>query len=128
MSNQRRVRAVIIPAEVDKPASIEDILPDAATLQRLVGGWIEAINGDDWTAFVNEEGKLDMLPINQAGNRILGVLEWDAIGLDVVVGPLVILGPADSNGDETGITDAVLAKILDWYRANGTVTTHQESK
>ena len=128
MSNQRIVRAVIIPAEVDKPASIEDIRADAATLQRLVGGWIEAINGDDWTAFVNEEGKLNRLPINQAGNRILGVLEWDAIGLDVVVGPLVILGPADSNGGETGITDAVLAKILDWYRANGTVATHRESK
>ena len=121
MNDQRIIRAVIVPADSEQPARIEDISPTLGVLQHLVGGWLEAIAGDGWTAFINEEGKLNMLPVNEAGNRILAVLNWESVGRDVVVGPLLIVGPADENGFETSVSDDVLGKILDWYRANGTV-------
>jgi hypothetical protein len=42
-----------------------DITPDLATLQDLVGGYIEAVHiAEDLILIVNETGKLDGLPAN----------------------------------------------------------------
>lgn len=115
------IKAVVIPADPAEPARVEKIVPNAQTYQGLVGGWIQVIAEENWTAYVNEEGKLHRLPINQAGNRILAEIGWQGIGFDVVVGTIVIVGPPTAEGDDKDIDQRVLNQILAWYRAHGTV-------
>lgn len=78
------------------------------TLQGLVGGLIEAlpIDSDKATVWLNEEGKIHELPPS---------CYWMEPGrariLDILMGPLVLQGPADDEGNITPLTDEALAYI-----------------
>lgn len=90
------ITAVLIPT--DGPARTVTIDPDNSTetFQSLVGGYIEAIDLPDGnSAFLNEEGKLQGLPVNHAATT---ALRGHLMPGDVIAGPLVVIGPADSAG------------------------------
>lgn len=79
--------------------------PDAVALrwcQEQVGGWIEAIYPArsselrGWVAYVNEEGKLHQLPINEPATDLALRAGWLSGG-DVLVGPAVFLGMSGEN-------------------------------
>jgi hypothetical protein len=106
------IRAVIIPAEPDQPARVSMIEPTATTYQGIVGGWIQGIGGDGWSAYVNEEGKLMGQSVNVAANNILAALGWVGAGRDFVVGPVVIVGPPNAKHDDTDLPDDILARIV----------------
>ena len=57
--------ALIIPADGREPARVETIDASLENLQTLVAGNIEAVSGDDWHFYLNEEGKI----LNLAPNR-----------------------------------------------------------
>ncbi|MFE4835314.1 hypothetical protein ACFRAU_11620 [Arthrobacter sp. NPDC056691] len=48
--------ALIIPADTNAAARIDTIDAGLKNLQALVGGNIEAVSGDDWHFYLNEEG------------------------------------------------------------------------
>ena len=66
-------------------------------MQALVGGYIEAVAVDPedrFSIYVNEEGKLD-------GLEPCAVWMVDGVPYDVLVGPIVLRGPVDADGDDT---------------------------
>lgn len=78
-------------------------------LQTLVGGWVQAVDlTPDLTLWVNEEGKLNGLPVNEAATRV-----WKAVygPTDVIVGPAVLTGGADEDGELVGLTRAGLGRL-----------------
>lgn len=68
----------------------EDTLLTA--LQQTVGGYVEAVSGDDWVAFLNEDGKNEGLPINRTATLLLNALKPGFAEHDFAVGTMVVLG------------------------------------
>ncbi len=86
--------------EVGQSPRVEDIKNDLATLQELVGGYIECVMiGQGVVLVVNEEGKLDGLPVNFP------------LGNDVIVGTAVFV--ADGfDGDFTDLSDEQVEMLM----------------
>lgn len=104
------LNALII--NTDGTFSVQEIDGKLATLQGLVGGWIEAVHPNrDTTLFVNEEGKLSGQPLNELATLLWWALDNDAVDQDFLVGPVVVLGPVDANGDETSVHTDTLNKF-----------------
>lgn len=83
----------VIIKEVGKQPKVENINNDLETIQRLVGGYIEAVSAGQGICLVcNEEGKLNGLPPNFP------------IGHDVIVGNAVFVGYGRS-GDFADLTE-----------------------
>lgn len=81
-----------------------------ATLSRAVGGFIEAVNlPNGLTLWVNEEGKLDGLPVNEYATRLF-VSAFGAV--DVIVGNAIVTGGADDDGETLGLTDKQIADLV----------------
>ena len=89
--------ALIIPADLNEPARVDTIDASLANLQTLVAGNIEAVNGNGWHFYLNEEGKI----LNLAPNRRAGLLVLEETGVltDVYRGNAVFLGETRDGGD-----------------------------
>ena len=87
--------------EVGQMPRVEDIKNDLATLQGLVGGYIECVRiGQGVFMIANEEGKLDGLPPNFQ------------FGYDVIVGTAVFV--ADGfDGEFTDLSDAQIETVME---------------
>ena len=77
----------------------------------LDGGYLEAAPTDGTvTLYIDEEGKLKHLPIN-----LLATAFWTHVGGgelvlhgDFLVGPVVVVGPPDAEGDDTAVPAAAV--------------------
>ena len=86
---------------VDPPSAIREdfvheIDPTLETFQDLIGGYIESITRENLSAYCDEEGRLKGLALNHFASLVLGV---------EVCGPVVFMGPVDSEGNETSVPD-----------------------
>lgn len=70
--------------------------------QSHVGGWVEALGADDGehTMWFNEEGKLMGLPLNPTATQLAHELVASLPAQDVQVGPMLITGPVDDEGED----------------------------
>lgn len=66
---------------------------DLKVFQQLVGGFIEAIYSDRFTAFINEEGRLEDLPANALASVLAARFGWMRAATEPLVGPVIFLGP-----------------------------------
>lgn len=74
-------------------------------LQRVVGGWVQAVDlTDTITLWMNEEGKLDGLPFNH--NATLVWEHFFGKGTDVIVGDVFFTGGTDEDGDSKDISES----------------------
>lgn len=82
--------------------------PTLRDLQNAVGGLIEGVPMDDesFTAFCNEEGKLEGLPVNHAATRFTGIRG------DVLMGDVVIIGPPDDEGENLPLSSDVRMRLV----------------
>lgn len=109
----RTITALVIPPG-EMTAYLRDITPDLATLQGLVGGWVEQIRlSEDAVAYLHEEGKYEGLPMNAAANRLVVLAETGLAASDYIVGPLVVTGLFDESGGDDGQDHDVPASVLD---------------
>lgn len=88
------------------------------SMQSLVGGSIEALSlGDETSAYINEEGKYKGLDRNDAADRFvrhaLSKIGRTMIPGDYIVGPLVLMGQPDDDGEDTSVTDEVRQLLAD---------------
>ena len=100
--------AVLLPVQ-GEPQEIT--IGDWKDLGRAVGGWIERAPtpGAPFTLYVNEEGKLDGLPLNVRANRLANRYRyWN----DPLVGDAVLVGPPTPAGDDTDFTLAEYEDLL----------------
>ena len=106
------VRALIIPAS-GEPARLETLArDDISAWQSIVGGWIEAVALTEPRAmcFVNEEGKIQNLPINRAAT--LYAWQHGHPRGDVLVGNCLIVGPPDRNANSTDVPAAYVDALM----------------
>lgn len=93
-------KALIIPADQSQPARVESITADLESLQHLVRGNIEAVSGDNWHFYLNEEGKILGLEPNTRAGAL--VLQLNGNLHDVYCGDVVFLGETP-DGDEADV-------------------------
>jgi len=80
-------------------------------LQKAVGGYIEAINLPNYgTGFVNEEGKLNNLPLNVVAT--VAYSKSNGFSHDVLVGDVIFTGDVDEEGNNNDISD----KFIDFVK------------
>jgi hypothetical protein len=105
------MKTVIIPAEDARPVRLDD--PEAidlAYLSEQVGGYIEAValvdtgDEDGMDLFLNEEGKLEGLRTNLRAT-LLAHSFGSIFADDYIVGDVVVTGPVDGDGEQTGLSD-----------------------
>ena len=76
--------------------------------KQTVGGYIEGLTmygnkaGKVGQVYVNEEGKLEMLPPNRNGT-LLAWLGNAIMGDDLIAGNMIILGNGDDDGNDTDV-------------------------
>jgi hypothetical protein len=82
------------------------------TLSRAVGGMIEAVTlPNGLTLWVNEEGKMDGLPVNDYATRLFA--SAFGAGIDIIVGDAIVTGGADDEGETLGLTDEQLKSLVE---------------
>jgi hypothetical protein len=96
------MRALTVNAETLETTLID--LPregGLAQLQREVGGYIEAVRLEEFDFYLNEEGKMIGLPLNE-----VGTLLWESVygQTDVIMGNIVVVGKPDDEGYETELS------------------------
>lgn len=105
------ITAIVIPVDLTEPIRLEQLdKHDLDAYRRLVGGHLEVITLErpQSSMYLNDEGKLLDLPLNQRATRLLWAHNSAFHGHDVIVGPAFIVGPVDDGGDDqTAPTDLV---------------------
>lgn len=80
-----------------------DPTDELSQLQTAVGGYVQAVYPNpDTTLWLNEDGRILELPINQPATEV-----WEALrpgGADTLRGVVVVTGSADGNGETLPIT------------------------
>ena len=111
--------ALIIPADLNEPVRVETIDAGLENLRTLVEGNIEAVSGDDWHFYLNEEGKI----LGLAPNRRAALLVFEATGVlfDVYCGNVVVLGETH-NGDEGNVPERLIDLAQQLFGLHHTTT------
>ena len=99
--------------KADDTTEIMDISGDSLTaLQGAVGGYVEAVTlKDDLTMWVNEEGKLQGLPVNESATVIFAAAFHV---IDTIRGDVVLTGGTDEFGDIVALKDKQATEIVAW--------------
>ena len=101
------IRVIVVPVGGDL-LRYEEVEPTMEGLKPLLdGGWLEVIGGDNWSAYLDEEGKIKGLPVNGRATRLARHLGWRGMQGDVLCGPVIFLGPPDEEGEDTSVPDHV---------------------
>jgi Domain of unknown function (DUF3846) len=108
------MKTAVIPADTDQPVRFEEV-PSIGLgyLQGQVGGYVQvvSIRSTDVNVYLNEEGKMKRLPPNKRASRL--ARRNGAISLlDTIVGDVVIVGPVDDEGYDTGLTEDQASWLL----------------
>ena len=105
MANE--ITAVVVQPNGD----VSKVTLDGSLLsfQEIVGGYIEGVFNPDYVAYVNEEGLIRGLPYNEAATDFISRGFIYRLHL---VGPVVIVGAGDSEGNDTSVHQST----LDYYQ------------
>lgn len=106
------ITGIVIPADLDQPVRLEQLdKADLGVYRRLVGGPLEAVELERPAAslYLNEQGKLEELPINPRATLIVWVHNSRYRGHDTIVGDVFIVGPVDEEGDDLTVPDELVA-------------------
>lgn len=103
------VRALRIPTEADDPIT-EIEVSKLEDYQAAVGGWIEPVDIAELgvTIYVHEEGLVLNLPVNSRATFLWWYFVPEARQKAVLVGPAVVVGLPNRNGDSTPVPDEVV--------------------
>lgn len=106
--SEQKLRVLVV--EPGQPPAVQEIDGSLESMQRLVGGYIQAVYPfDDPVALIcNEEGKLLGLPMNRTLRDERGV------PYDIVCGTFFLAGIAED--DFASLTDRQIEKYTDYYR------------
>lgn len=101
----------VLVVEPEKEPYVKEINSDLSSLQKEVGGYIEAVYPfEDPVAIIcNEEGKLDGLPLNRA------LRDEDGHVYDIIAGTFLIAGLSEDNF--CSLDDAQIEKFSAMYKS-----------
>ena len=96
------MRALVFP--VGEEPTLTEIDTSLTNLQELVGGYLEAIHGPGWHAYVNEEGAWSSQGLNYEATRFAQANGWHWDGRYYLVGPVVFLGQHGSEESDVPLS------------------------
>jgi hypothetical protein len=101
------IKIILIPVDEDKPIELREVGGKLEEYQGFVGGYIEVLNTDDCSMYVNDEGKIASLPPNRRATDFLfaKIPEF----WDIIVGDAVVVGPPDGEGNDTSVPPEVVS-------------------
>ena len=108
------MKIAFIPA--DGPVKLHDLDPEdtLSQLQRLVGGFIEAVQVDgEATLWLNEDGKAESLPVNVRSHALVAHLLQ---ANDFIVGDCVLTGYDLEEGETVGLGQRWLTFIEEYFQ------------
>ena len=79
--------------------------------QHLVGGYIQALYGEHWIMYCNEEGKLLDLPINEVATVLCQRHEM-IFPNDAIMGNVFFVGVNDDTGQEKELLPETRVKLI----------------
>lgn len=115
------ITAIALPADMNQPIRQQQINPsDLSAYRGLVGGNLEVVELSRPSAslYINEEGKLDELPLNQRATVLTWTHNSAFRGRDLILGDAFIVGPVDRRGDDLTVPDELVQLLFhtDRYR------------
>lgn len=119
------VRSILLPAEPLEAPEVVEIMPGdvGEKLTQFVLGPFERVDvGSDVSLWLNEEGKLLGLPFNQYA-QTLWRQQYGA-NTDLLVGPAVLTGGADEEGETLGLS---IPQITEIEQRLGMLQVHLEN-
>ena len=103
-------QAVILRADGSAPEVVDFSTDSLGVLQKAVGGYVQAIDlGDDFTMWLNEEGKLEGLPHNERAQFYFDLRFGPDV--DYIVGDAIFTGGPDEEGDTKGLAEATVLSM-----------------
>ena len=105
-----QIRVLMI--EPEKPPEMREISDTLKSMQEAVGGWIEEYMpfDDDVALVVNEEGKINGLPLNRAIRSEDGSLQ------DIIAGPFFICSAPVESESYQSLTPEMEKKYKEKFR------------
>lgn len=93
-----------MPQAIVIKAGEQPIVKDVTDIRaELDGGWLQGIPFTHETmAFVDEEGKLKGLPVNEVATQLCETFKVGLAPDDVIVGTFILVGTLDGNGIQDG--------------------------
>lgn len=105
-SEMKEINVLVVrPGELPEKQTLTD---DLHTYQSVVGGYIEGLIDEDFTMYVNEEGLINGLPLNLEASLFIKVTTGKAVSIH---GTAIILGPPDSEGNDTSVLPQITENI-----------------
>ena len=110
------ITAIVLPADMDQPIRQQHIKPtDIAAYRELVGVNLEVVElfRPSASLYIDEEGKLNDLPLNQRATVITWVHNSAFRGHDLILGDAFIVGAVDGNGDDLTVPQELVELLFD---------------
>lgn len=137
------VTGIFVPSDGEAKLELQEF-EKLSDYQVAVGGYIQPveINALGVTVYVNEEGLVRRLPLNSRVTFLWWFHAPEARQRAMLVGNAVIIGPTDSNGDNTSVPPEVVDLLMDtrvyrvevqviggadWHRNQTTYTDYWEA-
>lgn len=124
-----KIHSIVIPADEESAMRQAEIgASHLADYQAITGGLIEHIELQNplSSLYINEEGKLLELPVNRRATLLLWMHNPAFRMRDLIVGDALLVGPADSEGYDTNVPDALTATLFEAKRFRTEVQVHGE--
>jgi len=100
------LQGIVIPASSLVPVELKTLDGSLEGYQSVVNGLIQVVEAGGIVFIVNEEGKLQGMPINNRATSYLYAVVPEWRGWDVLAGPVLIMGNGD--GEFTSVPQAVI--------------------
>lgn len=106
------VQTITVPVDPTAEVTVTATTGKLDVLQGIVGGYIEAVGGDNYSIFLDEEGKLKGKPVNVRATKLAHRLKVISM-LDVIVGDVAVLGLDPETGTNTDAPGWALTYLVD---------------
>lgn len=109
------MKALVV--KTDGTAEVVDSNWEYSEINNAVGGWIEAVSFGDkpYFAYINEEGKINNLPENNAATSLWYDSGQRVLLGDYIAGNAVFFGLVDDEGYNTDIPSILLTDIIKYH-------------
>lgn len=122
------IHAILVPCDEERPLYKLEV-NDLAGMQAAVGGLIQPIDLGPIasTFFVNEEGKIMREPVNRRATLMWWLLNPSAVHMDVIVGPALLVGAPDEDGNTTDVPKDVVKLLFETKSYKAEFQTYDDS-
>jgi hypothetical protein len=107
-------KCIIIPHDLDHPLARTE-LSSLHDYQMAVGGYVQSIALRDpaMAIYCDEDGKDKGRPMNRRATALWWLFEPAARGMDIVVGDVALVGPADRIGHTADVPENLATLLID---------------